>query len=580
MKTKIIIIYVLLLMTVQTTTFAQKTEVSVKKGKVVAETANQSVNIEAGRKAILSPDKNPVITVDSPLVEDALEIYKLIEKEKQNNDLRIDSSFILVGSADGDEVRGAIYFEFPNHGSQATNVITLGYASIMENIRIYDLKGNLCKVEMKHVDEAAASYSIYLSEEVQPGEHFKVIGVTNLEDIPLIPGGAPAYWKEGSLWYFRTANIMPNCLNYYRLILPESAILVDANREIVATDTVEGRLAVTMRNYTGPYSDGWCMIAFLYPEEDGTTLADIPDKYYGLQSKHDKENVEIYRRESYRVRGGLKYTDQSTPLAALLTILSSAVRMDTDLYAAVKYTEPAPDKLQWYVENSKYFSDLLDFLSTPQWPENPGNGYVHLVYLCRKGSKIDEFIQPIVYQDGKWYVHDTKSKMAIESVVVTPSDITAAKADGYLCDWEVAGPYIQKDKNHQELFDIPFGPELTGVDVPWRPISIEPFEQHPAYVDLDEALYGFDQAVAYLRTEITSDRQKPARLEIYTDDGVKAWFNGKLVHENNISRGIPEEPDKVNVALNKGTNNLMLKVTDDIWSWGAIVRLIESTPAK
>ena len=184
----------------------------------------------------------------------------------------------------------------------------------------------------------------------------------------------------------------------------------------------------------------------------------------------------------------------------------------------------------------------------------------------------------MVYQDGKWYVHDTKGRFAFESEVVTPSGITAAKAHGYLCDWEVDGSYIQRgkkylDKKHNELFDIPFGPELTDVDVPWQPISIESHEQHPAYVDLNEALYGFDQAVAYLRTEITSDRQKPARLEIYTDDGVKAWLNGKLVHENNISRGIPEEPDKVTVTLKEGTNHLMLKVTNYTSSWGAIVRV-------
>jgi hypothetical protein len=86
-------------------------------------------------------------------------------------------------------------------------------------------------------------------------------------------------------------------------------------------------------------------------------------------------------------------------------------------------------------------------------------------------------------------------------------------------------------------------------------------------------MYHFDQAVAYLRTEIVSDAQKPARLEIYSDDGVKAWLNGKLIHENNVSRGIQDEPDVVNVTLKEGTNQLMLKVTDDVWSWGAIVRL-------
>ncbi len=562
-----------MLLTARTVTIAQKTEISVQKGKVVAETADQSVNIEAGQKAVLSADKNPVVTVDSPLVKDALELYKLIEKEKQQSDLKIDSTFILVGRADRDEVLGALYFEFPNHGPVATDVVTLGYVSVMENIRVYDINGNLCKVEVKHVGEAAASYSIYLSEEVQPGEHFKVIGVANLEDIPAFPGGAPTYWKEGPLWYFRTANNSPNFLNYYRLILPTSAILIDSNREIIATDTVDGRVAVTMRNYTGLYSDGLCMISLLWPDEDGTTLADIPDKYHGLRSSRDKQNSDTFKQEMYKIRAGKKHTDQSTPLAALLTCLGSIIHKDLDLYTTVKYTERPSDQIRGHIEQAGYFADILDLLSTPEWPVNPGNGYVHPIYLCRKGSMIDEFIEPSVYVDGKWYDHNTKQKQSGESEDVSPQEIAAAKADGYLCDWEVAGPYIQKDKNHHELFDIPFGPELTGIDVPWRPISIEPFGEHPAYIDLDEALYGFDQAVAYLRTEINSGSQKPAILEIYTDDGVKAWLNGKVIHENNNSRGIPEEPDKVEVTLNKGTNNLMLKVTDDIWSWGAIVRL-------
>ena len=70
-----------------------------------------------------------------------------------------------------------------------------------------------------------------------------------------------------------------------------------------------------------------------------------------------------------------------------------------------------------------------------------------------------------------------------------------------------------------------------------------------------------------------SDMEKQARLEIYTDDGVKVWLNGKVVHSDNNSHGIPEEPDTVAVTLKEGSNRLMLKVTEDIWGSGAIVRL-------
>jgi len=86
-------------------------------------------------------------------------------------------------------------------------------------------------------------------------------------------------------------------------------------------------------------------------------------------------------------------------------------------------------------------------------------------------------------------------------------------------------------------------------------------------------LYNFDQAAAYLRTEIVSEQRKSVRLEINTDDGVKAWLNGKLIHTNNINRGVSVPPDILQITLEPGVNKLMLKVTDSILGWGAVVRV-------
>jgi len=100
----------------------------------------------------------------------------------------------------------------------------------------------------------------------------------------------------------------------------------------------------------------------------------------------------------------------------------------------------------------------------------------------------------------------------------------------FLCDWEVAGPYIQKGKKYNELHDIPFGPELPDVDVIWLPTTIISDDKHPVLVNIDKSIMQFNDSVAYLRTEITSDAQKPTRLEIYTDDGVKAWLRRQPTH--------------------------------------------------
>ena len=152
--------------------------------------------------------------------------------------------------------------------------------------------------------------------------------------------------------------------------------------------------------------------------------------------------------------------------------------------------------------------------------------------------------------------------------------LEVASVQSYLRQWQVAGPYMQQGKNHAQLFDIPFAPEKAGANVEWKPIAVRAEGNHPAYVDL-LAAFGGEQRAAYLRTQFEADEAETAMLEIYSDDGVKAWLNGKVVHANNIARPIPPNPDRVRVTLKKGANRLMLKITQNNMPWGVIVRLRE-----
>lgn len=146
----------------------------------------------------------------------------------------------------------------------------------------------------------------------------------------------------------------------------------------------------------------------------------------------------------------------------------------------------------------------------------------------------------------------------------------------YLTNWEVAGPYEEKGKNYSQLFNVAFDPEKPEAKVEWRKMPVSQYETHPAYCDLLKELNGGEQRVAYLRTQIESDENKPVTLEIFSDDGVKAWLNGKVIHSNNIARPIAPTPDRVTVTLQKGVNRLMLKVTQNNLPWGAIVRVREA----
>jgi hypothetical protein len=88
--------------------------------------------------------------------------------------------------------------------------------------------------------------------------------------------------------------------------------------------------------------------------------------------------------------------------------------------------------------------------------------------------------------------------------------------------------------------------------------------------------FGGDDRVAYLRTTVKSRDAQDAVLELGTDDGVKAWLNGTLVHAKNVSRGVSRAEDMVVLHLAKGTNEIMLKVTNGIGGWGAVARLVDA----
>lgn len=147
----------------------------------------------------------------------------------------------------------------------------------------------------------------------------------------------------------------------------------------------------------------------------------------------------------------------------------------------------------------------------------------------------------------------------------------------YLLNWEVSGPYFQPGKQCTELFDIPFAPENPELQADWRAMPVDFESEHTGYLNLLEALDGGEQRVAYLRSVIPSEDGGPVRLEIWSDDGVKVWLNGKVVHANNTMRPIPADPDVVPVTLNPGTNTLMLKVTQNNLPWGAAVRVRPAT---
>lgn len=179
--------------------------------------------------------------------------------------------------------------------------------------------------------------------------------------------------------------------------------------------------------------------------------------------------------------------------------------------------------------------------------------------------------------------HPEKSRSVLRKVLQqTKSDMVRKQAEkllsrlsrseSYIKDWMVSGPYTKEGMNCRQLFDVAFAPEKDE-PAEWSKISAGTDPDKLWLVDLDRAIGGGNR-VAYLKTKVWSPQSKTVLLQLGSNDGIKAWLNGKEVHSNNTSRRVTRDQDKTQVKLEKGWNTLLMKITQSGGSWGACARFV------
>ena len=152
-------------------------------------------------------------------------------------------------------------------------------------------------------------------------------------------------------------------------------------------------------------------------------------------------------------------------------------------------------------------------------------------------------------------------------------DLARSMAD-YIMNWAVSGPWTAPGVKREALLHTSFLPEEDSVDnVEWEPMPVGRDPAKPWLLELTEAIGG-DNRAAYLLTYIHSAEQRPARLELGSDDAVKVWLNGRRIHANLVWRGVNPGDDVVPITLYPGWNQLLLKVVQGGGDWGACVRIV------
>ncbi|MEW6249566.1 MAG: HEAT repeat domain-containing protein [Planctomycetota bacterium] len=157
---------------------------------------------------------------------------------------------------------------------------------------------------------------------------------------------------------------------------------------------------------------------------------------------------------------------------------------------------------------------------------------------------------------------------------------TIRKSAGYMVHWQVSGPYFKDELKGEKIVDEPFAPEAAvgaqpeagaptegpgGTEITWEPLPTTNANE-PWVFNLGSRYKGGERCV-YARTAIYSAAPRRVRLEIGSDDAVKAWLNGTGVHEFRGPRSHTAFQDKVAVDLRAGWNTLLLKVIQYGGDW-------------
>ncbi|HWW02370.1 MAG TPA: serine hydrolase [Candidatus Acidoferrum sp.] len=174
-----------------------------------------------------------------------------------------------------------------------------------------------------------------------------------------------------------------------------------------------------------------------------------------------------------------------------------------------------------------------------------------------------------------------------------PATYAGLKPDEFMRNWLVLKPFpVSADKSgepSQEIQKTAFAEDLlksqdgeanarprAGLKQTFgeRELEWKSVKSGSDVIDLKAGSSPSDYAIAYAWAEIELPEKIKGVLGLGSDDAVKVWLNGKLVHDNWSDRPCAPDDDIVPVDFAAGKNQLLLKVQNIRGDWSFACRLL------
>jgi WD40 repeat protein/tetratricopeptide (TPR) repeat protein/tRNA A-37 threonylcarbamoyl transferase component Bud32 len=130
--------------------------------------------------------------------------------------------------------------------------------------------------------------------------------------------------------------------------------------------------------------------------------------------------------------------------------------------------------------------------------------------------------------------------------------------------WWVVGPYPEHLEESYPPEESPDPPQpVAGANPGSPPLKWQsvPLDAN-GFVDFGAQFGAAEHISAYALMRVYSPQKQPVALLLGSDDGMRLWLNGRLVHEHPAPRMAVPDQDAVAVTLEAGWNTLLAKVVN------------------
>jgi len=159
---------------------------------------------------------------------------------------------------------------------------------------------------------------------------------------------------------------------------------------------------------------------------------------------------------------------------------------------------------------------------------------------------------------------DASGKVILQAMEVSKAKVSgASQVNAFNTDWFAGTGAASVQPKPGETLTI------DGAVVTWRGLRTS-----NGYVDMQAGeLRDREYCVGYAWTEIEVTAATNAWLSIGSDDGLKIWHNGTLVHDRWVRRTSHIDDDIVPLRLKPGKNQLLIKIQNATGGWSFVTRL-------